>query len=354
MINQSTPISSITQGPRQTNMELLRIVAMFLILLVHADFWSLGYPTTVQYKSDPVATMTRIIFEVIAIISIDIFVLISGWFSIKPSVKGFCNFIFQCAYFLIGIYALLVVLGIKSVSLDGLLDMFMLTKNHWFIKAYIGLYILAPALNIFCEKASKKQFKTILICFFTFQTLYGFSGATDFIQNGYSTFSFIGLYLLARYLNIYKPTYYKLGGAFILLYFITNILFSYVLIISGHDYLLSKPFDYTNPLVILGATGMLLLFSSIKMPHNAIINWLAASSFAAYLFHGVVIYDYFKPLMLHLYSEYNGVFCLAAMGSTLLAFYIIDYCGPVRPTSQMALEDYRKKILLRKTVTLNP
>lgn len=149
MINQSTPISSITQGPRQTNMELLRIVAMFLILLVHADFWSLGYPTTVQYKSDPVATMTRIIFEVIAIISIDIFVLISGWFSIKPSVKGFCNFIFQCAYFLIGIYALLVVLGIKSVSLDGLLDMFMLTKNHWFIKAYIGLYILAPALNIF-------------------------------------------------------------------------------------------------------------------------------------------------------------------------------------------------------------
>lgn len=59
------------------------------------------------------------------------------------------------------------------------------------------------------------------------------------------------------------------------------------------------------------------------MPHNAIINWLAASSFAAYLFHGVVIYDYFKPLMLRLYSEYKGVFCLVAMGSALLAFYII-------------------------------
>lgn len=29
---------------RLSNMELLRIVAMFLVLLVHADFFSLGFP----------------------------------------------------------------------------------------------------------------------------------------------------------------------------------------------------------------------------------------------------------------------------------------------------------------------
>ena len=145
MSMQSTPISSISQGPRQTNMELLRIVAMFLILLVHTNFWSLGFPTTAQYQSNPMSSMTRIFFEVIAIMSVNIFVLISGWFAIKPSVKGFCNFIFQCAYFLIGIYAVLLILGIQQLSLDGLRDMLLLTKNHWFVKAYIGLYILTSA-----------------------------------------------------------------------------------------------------------------------------------------------------------------------------------------------------------------
>ena len=30
---------------RQSNMELLRIVAMFLVLLVHADFFSIGAPS---------------------------------------------------------------------------------------------------------------------------------------------------------------------------------------------------------------------------------------------------------------------------------------------------------------------
>mgnify|MGYP007006990339 CR=1 FL=1 len=109
----------------------------------------------------------------------------------------------------------------------------------------------------------------------------------------------------------------------LIIYLITNTLFSFLLIKSGYDFLLSKPFDYTNPLVILGATGMLLLFSSIKMRHNAVINWLAASSFAAYLFHSIVIHNYFKPLMQSLYSEYNGLSCIAAMGIALIAFYVI-------------------------------
>lgn len=35
-------ITSITAGPRQSNFELLRILAMFLVLVVHSDFWSIG------------------------------------------------------------------------------------------------------------------------------------------------------------------------------------------------------------------------------------------------------------------------------------------------------------------------
>ena len=84
---------------------------------------------------------------------------------------------------------------------------FALTKLNWFIKAYILLYILAPVLNAFIEKVSQKDFRNALIAFFTFEFIYGwiFSGSTQHIQRGYSTISFIGLYLLSRYVRLYQP-----------------------------------------------------------------------------------------------------------------------------------------------------
>lgn len=214
MAQTTTPLSSITKGPRQTNMEILRILAMFLILTVHADFWSLGAPSTEECFDRPIASITRILIEAIAILSVNTFVLISGWFSIKPSIKGFCNFIFQCAFFFFGIYAFMVITGLQMLSWQGIKIAFMLTPKNWFVKAYIGLYILAPVLNYFCDKASRKQFRNLLIGFFIFQTIYGCSGAAVFIESGYSTFSFIGLYLLARYLRIYNSTRYKCGGGY--------------------------------------------------------------------------------------------------------------------------------------------
>lgn len=50
----------------------------------------------------------------------------------------------------------------------------------------------------------------VLICFFTFQTFYAcFTTSATFIDRGYSTFSFIGLYLLARYIRLYGKAIIK-------------------------------------------------------------------------------------------------------------------------------------------------
>ena len=38
---------------RQSNIEILRIIAMFLVLVVHSDFVSLGYPTLEQLFANP-------------------------------------------------------------------------------------------------------------------------------------------------------------------------------------------------------------------------------------------------------------------------------------------------------------
>ena len=37
---------------RQSSIELLRMLAMFLVLLVHADFFSIGVPSTTDIQTD--------------------------------------------------------------------------------------------------------------------------------------------------------------------------------------------------------------------------------------------------------------------------------------------------------------
>jgi surface polysaccharide O-acyltransferase-like enzyme len=198
---------------RQSNIELLRIIAMFLVMVVHANVFSLGLPTYYEYSNAPISSFTRILIESLAIVSVNVFVLISGWFGIHPSLKGFAKFIFQCLFFSIGIYLISVIVNHSSLSMKGLAECLFLTQKQWFIKAYIALYILSPILNVFVEQASKQQLRKTILFFYAFQTIYGFTNAAAFIVYGYSTFSFIGLYLLARYVNTYYTACCnKLGG----------------------------------------------------------------------------------------------------------------------------------------------
>lgn len=198
---------------RQSNIELLRIIAMFLVLLVHADFYSLGVVTPQDIRAFSLDSVLKVFFEAISINCVDIFVLISGWFGIRASFKGGCKFLFQCFFFLSLIYVITLLLGISKVNAETIKYLFVATKWNWFIKAYLLLYIISPVLNAFVDHASKRQFAIVLLSFYAFQFFYGwiFTSATGYIVGGYSVSSFIGLYLLARYINVYDCQFKSLS-----------------------------------------------------------------------------------------------------------------------------------------------
>lgn len=101
----------------------------------------------------------------------------------------------------------MLLLGLTTLSAKGIADCLLLTDTYWFVKAYMLLYILAPVINSFIENSSTNHIRNVLLLFFVFQTIFGFiSDGAVFFENGYSTISFIGLYLLARYtkMNIDK------------------------------------------------------------------------------------------------------------------------------------------------------
>lgn len=316
---------------RQSNIELLRIVAMFLVLVLHSGFSTVKSPTTTEVHEQLLQPFTRFFFESFSIACVDIFVLISGWFGIRPTKKGLLSFLFQSLYFIIGVYLVMVVSGLTPISPKGIASCFLFIQDYdyWFVRTYLLLFIISPILNAFVESADKKIFRNVLIGFFLFQTIYAWGYvAVNAFAGGYSTISFIGLYLLARYVKIHQPKWSKMSITKDLFVIVSCPLFMAAFSLAtayvGHPVGGKFYGSYICPLVIVLSLFMVILFSKLHIQSKQ-INWVAASCFAVYLFHThiTIFYDFFKPTVVSLYSQYDGILCLIAIGAFLLSVFVV-------------------------------
>lgn len=317
-------IKSITKGPRLSNFELLRILSMFLVLVVHADFFSIGVPSYEELRINPINVLFRTLFEALSIICVNVFILISGWFRIKSSIKGFSNFIFQCIFFYFSIYVLFCCFNLDKFSLKTLITIGISLCSNWFINSYIALYLLAPILNSFIENTIKKKFRILIIYFFIFQTFFGILKTTNYIAGGFSVFSFIGLYLLAAYVQKYVRLKSQL--CYLVLFFSSTFLISSIYLLGLYlEFNVGNVFAYINPLVILSSLSILIFFSKIKIKNNRFVNWLSASTFAVFLFHchPNISKPYFKKIINFIYEDYSGVECIMLIFLILIIFYVI-------------------------------
>ena len=85
---------------RDSNMELLRIIAMLLVCIVHANFRALPVPTYEEAFTNVSSSILRYFTESISIICVNLFVLISGWYGIKFKFSRLKEFLAQVLFFL--------------------------------------------------------------------------------------------------------------------------------------------------------------------------------------------------------------------------------------------------------------
>lgn len=318
--------SSKVDQSRFSGIELLRIVAMFLVMVVHADFLSLGAPSWGDVMSNPTNAIARILIESLSIVCVNVFVMISGWFGIKFKVRRLAGLIFQVIFFFSLIYIALLLLGYEALTLKGIAYLFMLLPQNWFVKAYLLLYILSPILNEFCENVERKVFLRVLVGFYVFQTLYGwlFPGV-DFFSSGYSTISFIGIYLLMQFIKRYGSGCLALSSlqnfSIYVVLSVINSLF-YILTIKYVESYGPVWFRYVNPIVIVSSLFLFLTFYRMRLS-SSVVDWLASSSFAVYLVHAspFILIPFYKPLIVHLYEKYEGFHFMLVLSIALLAIF---------------------------------
>lgn len=258
---------------------------MALVLMSHVCFYSVGMPKFEDFMVHPLGAPLTIIYESFTYICVNVFVLISGWFGNYFKFSRIVNLIFQVLFISIFTRTLLVATCYATIPNRLELVDFLSMHCYWLVLSHILLYALSPVLNAFVENRCRIEVKRFLLSFFVVQTVYGWLLKDSAFHYGYSTLSFVGLYLLVRYIHLYKPEWSKLSKKYDLaLYVLLSLMtaaFSTLQILSRHgDGWL--PFMYLSSLVVSASVFLFLFFAKMKL-QNKKINLLASSVFAVYL-----------------------------------------------------------------------
>lgn len=297
---------------------------MLMILVLHLDFKTLGEPNAQDCVLFPLQSFGKISFEMLCISSANLFVFISGWFGIKFRFKSFCKFLFQCVFILILIYGIGLLLGYATIS-PSAIRVLMFGKS-WFAISYLFLYIFAPILNSFCDKYSQKSVGWFLILFYLFQTFFGCSNIGSFIHHGYSAFSFLGIYILARYLRLYGQKYYKYGLPLYISSIVMLILMYYTpLAINKMTAISAITLNYTCPFNITACAGLIMWVGSMQPRSNKIVNFFAASAFSVYLVQDCMTWtlNMFMDISRQIFNDYSGVLYLLIVFIFIILIYFI-------------------------------
>ncbi len=333
-VNYPPPrFSRSSQQPRLSNIELLRIISMFLVLLVHVLYYSLGRPEKNDYLESPVEMVLRTELEAMSLVCVNVFVLISGWFGIAFKVKSLAKFLYQWLFVAVLVIALLNVCG-KHYPLGEYKLLLGSYQFYWFVYAYLLLYIFSPVLNAFVTTASRGECKMVLGAYWAFMFLFGWIQPLEYIKHGLSPLLFFGLYLSARYLHLYRPRWTQKSRKHdIVMYLFMSIvsatLMELIVCFSPSAHLVEKSYgmfmSYVNPLTVLASFYLLLAFSKMKF-HSNLVNRIAASSFAVYLVQcNYGVFDpIFKVIVIWIHGQYSGLMYPLLTAMLLIGVFVVS------------------------------
>lgn len=269
---------------RQSNLELLRIVAMLAVVGVHLDGASLGLPLDSQPDYDN-RDIWRLIVEALTIVGVNCFTLISGFFGIKASWHSFSRFTGQCLFYSVAIVSIVMIIdGIWQWNQWATAWLIFTHSDLWYVPAYLGLWLLSPFLNAGAELLSKKQLLCFVAAFASFNIYAGWLNNGHFNPTGYTILHLIMMYLIGRYIgkHINMQSRYRKAVCLIatIIYLITTAVIAYMATIIPSR----LAFAYNSPAVVVASVALFVAFASLHF-HSKVINRLAASAFAVYLIH---------------------------------------------------------------------
>lgn len=343
---------------RETNFELLRILAMCMIVGLH--YLDKGNVLGNFLEADGVKGNLPWIFEAFFFSAVNVYVLISGYFLVEKEVhiKKVFSLWGQVWFYslILGLVALLTgVLDLEQMDIyRAVYYVFpVVTEHYWFVTSYILLYLLLPFLNPALQKMEQKKMRNLLVLFLILcsvsKTVLPVSLAVD--KKGYDVLWFFCLYLTGAYYKRFGFAYLRTKGRAILLYVLSSFgMFGCSFILktifqkTGHlQNIVTYAYSYNHLLCYLAAVGLFVCFACIKIRGEkvkTVIGIFGGATFGVYLLHEHIDFRYRWPIWLAVEKQADSVwFPVLMLGSILLVFAA---CAVLELVRQKVFDKWRR------------
>ncbi len=277
---------SIVTNQRQSNIELLRCFAMLCIIVYHmlVSPMSSLFPNVQLYKA----------IQMPLHIGVPLFVLISGYFGIRFSLRGLMRFLAKVYVYLMPFMLLEVCLS-GNAGEKNILKAFWVFgygfDGHWYINVYLYLFLFSPVINRYLDDISLKQ-RLFLLGILAYMSVYvgNVTGEEWHLADGKNLTNFLLLYVIGNTIRSYQNqnqlTKWKL--IFLIAIFNSVVVLAYLHIPSLTTLIWKCGFAYNSPLLLLNSVLVFLLFCQFHFS-SKIVNWFGGGIFACYLWQCVFI-----------------------------------------------------------------
>ncbi len=276
---------------------------MFMIVLLHSG--SHGRALFISEGLNFYSVWFHFI-EALSICSVDVFVLISGYFlcrqTFKPSrvLKLVLVVVF---YSVAWLFVTKFVFNDSVSKTDIIKAFFPISYNqYWFISSYVGMYLLSPIINVLIKNLTQVQHLGAILLlvgiFCIWPDVLPFSSPFGISKKGYSVVWFVVLYIIAAYFRnfpvimklrqIFK--YYIIAACLLLLSWIVIVLVTRTNNFENElqGQMTFYYYRYNSFVVLITAVCLFITFSKIKVENvhvQKLISYVAPLCMGIYLIH---------------------------------------------------------------------
>ena len=282
---------------REANMELLRIVAMLMVITLHCVGRGLLLSNSV------ISNVNLLLIQFLDSFSLtanSLFILLTGYYYIgkKLNLRKILSLWGKTLFYCILIFTIYSILNLKTNFLNSFFPVF--SGAYWFITSYIALYFIMPFLNIAINKFSQKQCKFLIIF------LVILMGVIRIIFNPADLFNSTFMHMIVIYIiGAYIKKYVKIepNKQYFIKYVLVAIIFTVAItILNVLVHIVPKTLDvwiiianilsyfrnFINIILVYMAILLFMKFKTINIKSNKLsklILYISPSVFSIYIIH---------------------------------------------------------------------
>ena len=349
---------------RKANYELLRIVAIVIIMGLHYLDKGGILPKLNTEISAP--GYLAWFLEAFFLMGLNTFVLLSGYFGLTSTfrIKKVLTLWGQILFYSMGIAGICILFGLIPLSDLSIYRLFgyifpISTHHYWFASGYLFLFFLMPLFNAGIEKLEQRQLQGVMLGLFVIlclsKTIIPMHLPWD--TGGYDADWLMLVYIVGGYIRKYGRKEWQQKGC--LLFFLSGLLMFGITCVlhviwqrtgalenfQGYAYSLNHLFCLT------GSVGLFLWFGNFEIKSEKLGKWICEISgctFGVYLIHEHMDLRYLWPQWFQTPSMADRFLFVPHMMVTILV--VFSCCALIEYLRKRLFSIVGKKLSGNKTV----